>query len=114
MTVFSGRSDRIYRQFYAAMKNWGRYELVSAPADADLVFEVGLEFNASGMRVPEIGRLRLDIRDPRSNVLLWGLTQYVRVAILKEHRDKNLDQAMGAIVDGLKDLVTQSPAAAKP
>jgi hypothetical protein len=108
MTVFSGRSDRVYNQFYAVMKDWGRFELASAPADADLVFEIGLEFNDIGSRVPEIGRLRLDIRDPRSNVLLWSLRQYVQVAVFKGNRGKNLDQAMGVIVDGLKDLVSPS------
>jgi len=29
-----------YDLFYLAMKNWGQYELVSAPADADLVLEI--------------------------------------------------------------------------
>ena len=109
MTVFSGKSDRVYNQFYAVMKDWGRFELTAAPADADLVFQIGLEFNDIGGKVPEIGRLRLDIRDPRSNVLLWSLREYVKVAIFKGNRDKNLDKAMDAIVGGLKDLVSQTP-----
>ena len=32
--------DQPYNELYAAMKSWGRYELVAAPADADLVFEI--------------------------------------------------------------------------
>jgi hypothetical protein len=111
--VFSGRADRVYNQFYAAMKDWGHYELVSAPADADMVFQIGFSFADNGIKAPEMGRLRLDIRDPRSNVLLWSLSQFVQVAILKGNRDKNLDLAMGVIVDGVKDLVTQ-PAPAQP
>jgi hypothetical protein len=103
MTVFSGKSDRVYNEFYALMKEWGRYELVGAPADADLVFEIGQEF--TGLRAPEVGRMRLDIRDPRSNVLLWSLHEYVRSALFQGHRDKNLDQAMAVIVDSVKDLV---------
>jgi hypothetical protein len=113
-TVFSGRSDRVYNQFYAAMKEWGKYELVSAPADADLVFEVGLDFNGDGMKIPQVGRVRLDIRDPRSNVLLWGLSQYVQFAVLKGNRDKNLDQAVSVIIAGVKDLVNPAPAPAQP
>jgi hypothetical protein len=112
--VFSGPPDRVYNQFYAAMKDWGRYELVSAPAAADLVFEIGFTFNGNGLKVPEIGRLRLEIRDPRSNVLLWAFTDYVQVAILKGNRDKNLDQAMGVIVDGVKGLAIPPAATAKP
>jgi hypothetical protein len=113
LTVFSGKSDRVYNQFYAGMKGWGRYELVSAPGDADLVFEIGLDFNDIGGKVPEIGRLKLDIRDPRSNVLLWSLREYVQVAVFKGHRDKNLDKAMTVIVDSVKDLVNPSPAPAQ-
>jgi hypothetical protein len=111
--VFSGRSDRVYSQFYAAVKEWGRYELVSAPADADVVFEISFAFSDTGLKVPQLGRLRLAMRDPNSNVPLWAFTEYVRVAILKGNRDKNFDQAMGVILDELKDL-TQPGAAAKP
>jgi hypothetical protein len=101
--VFSGRYDRVYNQFYAAIKQWGRYEPVSAPAEADLVFEIG--FTISGTRqLPEIGHLRLAIRDPKTNVLLWSIVEYAQVATLKRNRDKNLDQAMGTILDELKDL----------
>jgi hypothetical protein len=39
---FSGSQDRVYNQFYASMQKWGRYELVSEPNEADLVFEVRL------------------------------------------------------------------------
>lgn len=28
---YSGGPDRLYNEFYAAMKSWGRYELVSTP-----------------------------------------------------------------------------------
>lgn len=37
---FSGGPERAYDEFYAAMKNWGRYQLVNAPGDADLWFEI--------------------------------------------------------------------------
>ena len=39
-TVFSGGDDRPYNQFYAEMKNWGRYQLMPSPAGSDLIFEV--------------------------------------------------------------------------
>ena len=34
-----------YNEFYAAMKSWGRYELVSSPADADMVFEIRFAYS---------------------------------------------------------------------
>ena len=39
-----GNPDLAYDEFYAAMKSWGRYEIVSSPADADLVFEIRYTF----------------------------------------------------------------------
>ena len=33
----AGEPEAAYNHFYAAMQAWGRYELVSTPADADLV-----------------------------------------------------------------------------
>jgi hypothetical protein len=39
---YSGGPDRAYNEFYAAMKTWGRYELIAAPGDAELVFEIRL------------------------------------------------------------------------
>jgi hypothetical protein len=53
-------------------------------------------------------------QDPRTNVLLLGFTEYVQSAILKGNRDKQFDQSMAAMVDDVKDLVTQSGAPAKP
>ena len=37
---FSGGVERSYNQFYAAIKTWGRYEIVGAPGDADLLLEI--------------------------------------------------------------------------
>jgi hypothetical protein len=33
--------NKPYNEFYAAVKAWGRYQLVDSPADADLVYEIG-------------------------------------------------------------------------
>ena len=37
---FSGSPDRGYNQFYAAVQKWGRYDLVTEPEEAELVFEL--------------------------------------------------------------------------
>lgn len=104
-SLLSGSSERVYNQFYAAVQKLGRYELVSAPADADLIFEIGFTINGSAS-LPEIGHLRLSIRDPKTNVLLWTLVEYAQAAILKGNRDRNLNQAMTLIVGELRALVT--------
>ncbi len=54
---FSGGPDRAYNQFYAAIKSWGRYELVLTPANADLLLE--LRFTQ-----PQVGDYHEDLLHP--------------------------------------------------
>jgi hypothetical protein len=110
---FSGGPDRAYNEFYAAMKAWGRYELVAAPGDADLVFEIRLTvFQLQRERllvdndsVAYDSRLRLVIRDVKTRETLWGLTEHAQVALLQSNRDKNFDQALAAIVAEVQRIV---------
>jgi hypothetical protein len=111
-TVFNGGPDRPYNQFYASMKEWGRYQIVSSPGDADLVFEISWVLTDTGLRLPVLGQLRLVVIDPKTHVTLWNLTQYVRGAILLGNRDKNFDQAMTIVVNRLKILANPSTAPA--
>ena len=108
--VFDGGPDRPYNQFYAAMKNWGRYELVSSPANADLVIEVSWTLSDTGLGLPVLGQLRVAVIDPKTHVTLWTLAEYVRGAVFLANRNKNFDHTMNTIVDRLKKLT--EPAAA--
>jgi hypothetical protein len=103
-TVFNGGPDRPYNEFYGAMKSAGRYELVSSPANADLVFEISWNLADTGLKLPVLGQLRLQVIDPHTRVLLWSFVEYVRGAILLGNRDKNFDQAMNTIVSRLKQI----------
>ncbi len=105
-TVFDGGPDRPYNQFYAAMNDWGRYELVTSPADADLVLEVSWALTDVDLRLPVLGQLRVTVIDPKTHITLWNLTQYVRGAVLLSNRDKNFDQAITTITNRLKILAT--------
>jgi hypothetical protein len=104
-TVFNGGPDRPYNQFYATVKDWGRCELVSSPSDADLVLEISWTLSDTGLRLPVLGQLRLAVIDPKTHVILWNFTEYVRGAMLLGNRDKNFDQAMTTIVNRLKILM---------
>lgn len=75
--LYTGGPDRAYNEFYASMKTWGRYELVAAPADADLVFEVRL--TVTGMRptgglasssAASDSQFRIVIRDVKTHEVL--------------------------------------------
>lgn len=85
-----------YNELYAAMKSWGRYELVSAPADADLVFEV--RFVAGGYQ------LRCVILDPKTHVVLWHVMVAVQPWAREATGRKNFDQGMVTLVEELKML----------
>ena len=108
-TVFNGGPDRPYNEFYAEVKDWGRYDLVSSPAEADLIFEISWVLTDTGLKLPVLGQLRMLVLDPKTRVTLWNFTEYVRGAVLLGNRDKNFDRAMNTIVDRLKKLVN-SPA----
>jgi hypothetical protein len=117
---FNGGPDRAYNQFYAEMKTWGRYELVSSPADADLLFE--LRFTQPRVASDPQAALKLDvvydprfrvvIRDPKTQAVLWGFTEHAQWAILEGNRDKNFDQAMARIVADVKGLAARGAPAA--
>ena len=114
---YSGDADRTYNQFYAAIKSWGQYEIVPAPAGADLVFEIGFIHPVSQAHVDGEGKtykaggagddpqFKLAIRDPKSNVLLWTLSRHISVALLTSNQNKNFDQAMNYFLDDIKKLV---------
>jgi hypothetical protein len=97
-----GLPNLAYNTFYAEMKAWGKYELVSTPGDADLVFAVRFE----GGPFPS---LRLVISDPKSRVALWPLLEDVQAWNLKKTGRKNFDQEMAALLEDVKILTAASP-----
>jgi len=114
-----GGADRTYNQFYAAMTTWGRYELVGAPADADLLFEIQLTLSPIErpvLRGDSVGaatvdpQFRLVIRDAKTNAVLWGFSEHLQWAILQGNRDRNFDQAMGKIVGDVQALASPTTA----
>jgi hypothetical protein len=80
-------STQGYNDIYAALKEWGRYQMVSAPGQADLVFQLrgvapvtgisGTDGSVSSFNSPAF---QLFIRDPKSNVVLWTITSPVSLA----------------------------------
>lgn len=110
--VFNGGPDRPYNQFYADMKTWGRYDLVSSLADADLVLEISWSLADTGLRLPVLGELRLVVLDPKTHIKLWTLSEHVRGAVLLGNRDKNFDEAMNTVVSRTKNLSNLVPSPA--
>jgi hypothetical protein len=110
-----GNPDLTYDEFYAAMKSWGRYQLVSSPADADLVLEVRFTFVIGTTAVNQGAggssadfQFRLSILDPKSHVLLWAFSETLPGSNNKVKARQVFDQAIGTLVDDLKKLVARS------
>jgi hypothetical protein len=121
--LYGGEPRRLYDQFYAALKSWGRYELVGGPAEADLVFEIGfsdpfVQEDVSGTggsvssRPVSDPQFRLTIIDPGTRIILWVFTEHIEHALLKGNRDKNFDQALNFLVNDLRNVAGQPIASA--
>jgi hypothetical protein len=110
--AFSGKPERAYNTFYAAMKTWGHYQLVGVPSDADLLLEIRLTARPGpvlhGDTTSLDSQFRLVIRDPKTQAMLWAMTEPVESAVLQGNRDKNFDQALARIVADLQRLTAPS------
>lgn len=110
---FSGDPDRAYKEFYADVKGLGRYELVTDPGEADLVFELRLTApnipgvpNKHRADLDPLPMFRLVIYDRKSHYVLWTLTESVQWAILQKTHDRNFDASLEMLAANLKSLTT--------
>jgi hypothetical protein len=116
----SGNPDRGYNQFYADLQAWGRYETVSDPQAADLVFELQLTgpggpSNANKQKGASDPwpMFRLVIFDRKTHYILWTFTESIAPAILQRSHDKNFDDALAALNSDLRRLAGQTSAAVR-
>jgi hypothetical protein len=105
---YSGGPERAYGEFYAQMKAWGRYQLVSDPKDADIIFAVRFVDPPNIVR-PQI---RVGIMDSTARVSLWGFVEEVNFAFFKKHRDAAFTASVKQLLEDVKTLV--APGATPP
>lgn len=115
--LYSNDPSQVYSAFYSAMKSWGRYDLVSSPGNADLIFEisfrepvVGVAVTGSAASVPVGGsytnpHLRLVISDPKTHVSLWWFIARVRQPLSAS--EKNLDHSIVDLMGQLKQIASK-------
>lgn len=107
--AFTGGPDRAYNVFYADLRRSSHYELVSAPAQADLVFEIRSIAPSVG-DVDSVGynpQLILRIVDPRTSVVLWTTRSNVRAFGSKKSRDAGFDESVAVLVSKLAQVTGQ-------
>jgi RNase adaptor protein for sRNA GlmZ degradation len=83
------------------MKRGGRYELVAAPGDADLVLDVNVIPNSV------VWQFKLEILDPKTGIVLWAISEPTRITASKKTRDKDFDDTINKLVGDLRTLTTQ-------
>jgi hypothetical protein len=105
----TGSPNGLYDEFYAGVKSWAGYELVSVPDNADLIFEICLNYGPEGGGVPHFG---LKILDAKTHILVWALVENVPSAGRSGNRHKNWQQAMGKFLDDARQVTGQSVATA--
>lgn len=107
-----GDPDLPYNTFYATMKNWGHYELVTSPADADLVLEVSfrMTMTSGGDLASYVPHLRLAVVDARTHFTLWTLAEPVQGALRKATFVKNFNQGVTNLVNDVARIAGQPPA----
>jgi hypothetical protein len=83
-------ADQVYNDVYKALQAWGRYQLVSSPDQADLIFQLrdvstlstyGANDNVYTVNTPAF---QLAIVDPKTSVTLWTITSPVVLAGSKQ------------------------------
>jgi hypothetical protein len=85
----------LYDYVVYALRGWGRYQLVTKVADADLV----LEPSVAG------GLLRLSIRDPQTSVVLWAFNSQASEDLLEPPEvSSTIHSASEALMNNLRGL----------
>jgi len=101
-----------YTSFYDALQSWGHWQLVSSPADADLVLVV--RFTAPLAPGPSYSpQVEVKLVDGKTRFPLWTLTQPVEGAFRRTTCTRNYNDGIAALIGQLKTL-TAPPGSATP
>lgn len=104
-------AERAYNEFFAGMSNWGRYEIVADPANADWIFEITAGSQTACVSDPK--RSYID-DSPRIEVVMmdkatWGTRktffQTIQPIRLFRTADHNFDAAIAALIDQIKNEI---------
>lgn len=121
-----GGSNLAYDAFYSDIKQWGKYEIVGSPEEADLIIELAYRVEQGGTRVWSSTntyngatqvhsaqivdpQLVLTIYDAKSKQSLWSELDHRRLARMEKNREKETIKSAERLVDDLKTRVSVTP-----
>jgi hypothetical protein len=105
-----GDSDKIYDEIYTGLQKTNRFTLVKNPAAADLILQFSLH-DAPPFYVAVI----LTIIDPKTNVVLWSVsnTGEIRATAGKNAKKLSSGDVVDSVIDYLKTISTPNTEASK-
>jgi len=128
--VNGGGSSLAYDEFYAQMKQWGKYQIVRSPDGADLIIELSYHVENGGTRVwsspastYDYGsgewhtqqqthsaqivdpQLEMKVFDGKAKNLLWSAIDHRQLARKQKNRDKETINSADRLVGQLKTRV---------
>lgn len=119
-TIFisnAGDSPIAYDAFCDGMKDWGRYEITSSASKADLIVELSYRDAEKGVTSPSgnafvatrpIREKKVDaqvvvtIYDPRTNELLWSVSDAQKHAKREKNREREAIQSVQHLITDLE------------
>jgi hypothetical protein len=85
--------------------------LVTAPSDADLVFQIQLvtQHEYYGDKLTLIPLLKLVLLDARTHIVLWTFNEDLEkagkgITLVGAHQDQKFDKAIAPLIEDLKSL----------
>ena len=125
LTKFDGGPNRAYDSFYAAVKDWGHYDVVTSMDAADLALVVRFTNPAVDRTNPNSNadvphdwiydpQLNVSMNDPRTGITLWTITEHIEPSNDRAVANQHFDDAVTRLVADLQRLILNPEAASVP
>jgi hypothetical protein len=118
-----GGSTLAYDAFYSDMKQWGRFDIVGSPDEADLIVELAYHVEDDGTHIWSATnsytgkthvysaqdldpQLTLKIYDAKSKNALWSAIDHRRLARREKNREKETINSADRLVEQLKNRIS--------
>lgn len=115
----AGGSDLAFDAFYQSMKNWGKFQIVGSPDEADLIVELAYRVENLGTHVWSATntytnttqvysrqlvdpQLILTIYDAKTKNSLWSTIDHRRLARREKNREKEMINSAERLVEELQ------------
>jgi hypothetical protein len=82
-------TDKIFNEIYAGVQQLNRFSIVTDPQTADLLMQFNL-VNTDNIRFGTVQTITLQIIDPKTQVILWSVSDSGQTKAIYSSQDRNL------------------------